>query len=97
MIKKPELIEDWRQSWRLWSVRLSVVGAAIMGVFTAWPDSALYLWGAMPEEVRALIPQRFVSAIALFVFVMSTASRIIKQRPKNERIAKEPAAEPDAE
>ncbi len=96
-MKKPELIENWRECWRFWSVRLSVVGAAIMGVFTAWPDSALYLWGAMPEEVRAFIPQRFVSAIALFVFAMSTVSRIIKQGRKNERIAKESAAEPDAE
>jgi len=95
-MKKPELIEDWKKATRLWSVRFGIIGTAVMGLFTAWPESALYLWGAMPFEVRALIPERFVSAIALFVFVMSTVSRIIKQRPKNER-SKEPAAEPDAE
>lgn len=97
MINKVELIEDWKKATRLWSVRFGLIGTAVMGIFTAWPESALYLWGAMPGEVRALIPERFVSAIALFVFVMSTVSRIIKQRPKHERIKQDPVAEPDAE
>lgn len=96
MIKKVELIEDWKKATRLWSVRFGLIGTAVMGVFTAWPDSALYLWGAMPLEVRELIPERFVSVIALFIFVMSTVSRVVKQRPKHER-KDEPAAEPDAE
>lgn len=93
MKKKVELIEDWRTAHKLWSVRLSAIGAAVMGVFTVWPESALYLWSAMPSEVRAFIPERFVSGIALFVFTMSALSRIVKQRPKNERIERKPAEE----
>lgn len=91
MIKKPELIEEWKKAHKLWSVRLSAIGAAVMGVFTFWPDSALYLWSAMPSEVREMIPERFVSAIALFVFAASAISRIVKQRPINGRYETKPA------
>lgn len=94
MITKVELIEDWKKAYRLWSVWFGLIGTAVMGVFTAWPESALYLWGAMPAEVRAMIPERFVSGIALFIFVMSTVSRIIKQKgPRNDRTAKATDAE----
>ena len=81
MIKKPELIDGWKKSTKLWSMRFSLVGTALMSLFVAWPDSALYLWAAMPEEVRSMIPDRFVSVIALFIFGMSSISRIVKQRP----------------
>ena len=40
-MKKPELIEDWRNFWRFWSVRLGIVGSAITGVLIAFPDVAL--------------------------------------------------------
>jgi hypothetical protein len=84
-IRKLRLIPDWKKCHRFWSVRISALGAAIMGLFTIWPDSALQLWAAMPDEVRTLIPHRIVSGLAAFVFVMTTASRIVKQRPKDEQ------------
>ena len=92
-MKKLELVENWRNFTKFWSVRFSMIGAALMGLFTVWPDSALYLWAAMPDEVRAMIPQSFVSMIALFVFALSSLSRIVKQKKltdeqaRNERTA----------
>ena len=38
---KLELIEDWRNFWRFWSVRLGIIGSAITGVLIAFPDVAL--------------------------------------------------------
>lgn len=82
---KFKLIEDARSAWRLWSLKFAAIGAAIMSVFAFWPDSALYLWAMMPREVRALIPEQIVSIIALVVFGLSALSRIVKQKPRNDR------------
>ena len=84
-MKKIELVGDWRNAARFWSVRFSVIGTALMGLFAIWPESALYLWMMMPSEVKALIPQQITSIIAVFVFIMSAISRIIKQRSINEQ------------
>ena len=46
-MKKPELIEDWRECWRFWSVRLAAVGTAITGLLVAFPDAALAAWAAV--------------------------------------------------
>src|SRR6187431_637145 len=83
-----KLADNAKFWWRFWSVRLSAVGAILMGVVTAWPDSILYLWGAMPSEVRGLIPQQFVTLIAMFIFVMSAVSRVVKQA-KIERLSQQ--------
>lgn len=94
MITKVELIEDWKKAYRLWSAWFGVLGTAVMGFFTFWPDGLLYLWGAMPAEVRRLIPEQYATAIAMFLFVGSTIALIIKQRrPKNDRTNQNPDAE----
>lgn len=80
-----ELIEDWKKAYQLWSVWFGVIGSALMGVFTFWPDSLLYLWGAMPIEIRRMIPEQYATGIALFIFVGSTIARLIKQkRPRRD-------------
>lgn len=83
-MKKPQLIDDARDGWKFWSVRLNILGSALLALFTFWPDSALYLWGAMPKEVKELIPAHYTQAIALFIFIMSTVARFLKQRKLDE-------------
>ena len=63
---KARLIADWRRAYRLWSVRLSALGLAIM---SAWPS--------IPQEVRELIPgQRWIAA-AMFAAVI--LGRLVNQ------------------
>jgi len=75
-----KLIPEWREAYKLWSVRLSTLGALLMGFLLAWPDSLLYLWSMMPPEVYAYLPERIVQGLAMFIFVMSVISRLVKQR-----------------
>lgn len=77
---KIRLIDDWKKAHRFWSVIFSAIGTALMGLFTIWPESALYLWGAMPMEVRTLLPQNIATFIAMVIFIMSILSRLIKQQ-----------------
>lgn len=75
-----KLIDDFELWRKFWSVRLTAFGAILMAIFTAWPDSVLFLWAAMPEEVKELIPRQFATGLACFIFIMSSVARVIKQQ-----------------
>lgn len=75
-----KLIENWRKAVKFWSVIFSAIGATIMGIFTMWPDTAFTVWQAMPDEVRAAIPQNVVSIIGLILFLMTAFARVVKQQ-----------------
>ena len=84
---KLELIEDWRNFWRFWSVRLGIVGSAITGVLIAFPDVALSAWAMMPADLKAAIPEHYMPLIGVVIFVASLVARAIKQtklEPKEE-------------
>jgi len=63
---RPKLIAQWRRAHRLWSVRLSALGMALSGA-----------WTAMPPDLRAHIPAPEWVGLALFALI--AASRIIAQ------------------
>ena len=74
-----ELIEDWRNFWRFWSVRLGVMGSAITAVLIAFPDVALSAWAMLPADLKAAIPERYMPLIGVGIFVASLIARAIKQ------------------
>lgn len=76
---KLQLIEDWRNFWRFWSVRLGIVGSAITGVLIAFPDVALSAWAMMPADLKSAIPERYMPLIGVVIFVASLIARAIKQ------------------
>ena len=76
---KLELIEDWRNFRRFWSVRLGIVGSAITGVLIAFPDVALSAWAMMPADLKSAIPERYMPLIGVGIFVASLIARAIKQ------------------
>ena len=78
-MKKPELIEDWRNFWRFWSVRLGIVGSAVTAVLIAFPDVALSAWVMMPADLKSAIPERYTPLIGVVIFVASLIARVIKQ------------------
>lgn len=82
-----ELIEDWRNFWRFWSVRLGVMGSAITAVLIAFPDVALSAWAMLPADLKAAIPERYMPLIGVGIFVASLIARAIKQS-KLERDSK---------
>ena len=76
---KLELIEDWRNFWRFWSVRLGIIGSAITGVLIAFPDVALSAWAMMPADLKSAIPEHYMPLIGVVIFVASLVARAIKQ------------------
>ena len=65
--------------WRLWSVRLNLVGGTILSAFIAWPDLLLSLWNSLPDELKLFLPPRLLLVLPLLFFLGATGARIIKQ------------------
>ena len=80
-----KVIDEWRQGWRFWSVRLNALGAALLAAMMTWPEPLLGLWAALPRELTAILPPRAALAIPLALNLAATAARLIKQRRLYER------------
>lgn len=78
-----KLIDQWRQSWRLWSVRVSAAGAAVFGLLIAAPDQALAIWQALPPEAQALVPN--AKTTGLILLSASAVARVLRQRSQEPR------------
>ncbi len=92
-----KLIEEWKLARKFWSIRLGAIGTAVTSLFILWPDSALYFWGAMPEEVKAWIPPQYVPLIGVFIFAMSMFARLVKQQKVEQQIREKRNDQPSIE
>lgn len=63
-----QLIENWKSAWKMWSVRILAVLAIVATS-----------WAAVPDSVKALIPDQYLGYIVGFVSVCAAIARIIKQ------------------
>lgn len=79
-----KLIPDWRQSWRLWSVRVQAAGATLMTFAAAWPSGAKDIWESIPADIRAMLPQRTALVIAAVLFIGGLAARHVQQGSKHD-------------
>lgn len=72
-----KFVEDWRQAWRWWSVRLSIVAGVIAG-YVATPEGAAQIASLVryvPEHWRPVASV----LIGLSVAAIPTLTRIIQQ------------------
>lgn len=69
-------IPNWRQAWRLWSVRVS----AIFAVLLAAPAQVQDIWNALPPDIQAMIPN--AKSVALAITVAATIARVLQQKEK---------------
>lgn len=76
---KIELIAGWNKWYKFWSTRLGLVGTAIASLLIAYPNLALDLWSALPQEIKALIPPSYMPFIGVIMFVVSLASKFVVQ------------------
>jgi len=93
-----KLIEEWRQSWRLWSVRLSALGAILTGLALAAPDFLQSLWNGLPTDLRALLPASVTHAVPTALFILTIVARIVSQNaPKTGAVISTQASIANAE
>ncbi|HCB2065812.1 MULTISPECIES: DUF7940 domain-containing protein [Klebsiella pneumoniae complex] len=68
-----QLIENWKSAWKMWSVRILAVLAIVATS-----------WAAVPDSVKALIPDQYLGYVVGFVSVCAAIARIIKQFSLND-------------
>ena len=73
-----KLIDGWRRSLRLWSVRLSAFGSVVFGALLAFPDQALAVWNSLPADIQEMVPNR--TELAAGLFVAAAIARVLRQR-----------------
>jgi len=74
-----KLIEQWRSFWRMWSLRFTALGTALLGWITVSPDVITLAWNSLPVEMKQYIPEQYLMYITIALFVLGMVSRIIKQ------------------
>lgn len=93
---KLELIEDWRNFWRFWSVRLGVIGSALTGFLVVFPDQALQAWALLPADLKAYLPEKYMPLVGVAIFVLSMIARVIKQSKLQPKQGAENDKQPQA-
>lgn len=74
------LVDDARQWWRWWSVRMAALAGIAAGALVAQPQILTALVAYVPERWRPL-----ASALAgIAVFAAPTLARLIQQRSKTD-------------
>ena len=74
-----KFIQDARQWWRFWSIRLNAIGLSILAYVQIDPVGALAVWNMMPGEVRHVLPANIVTLIGLAFFALSMIARLVVQ------------------
>lgn len=81
---------EWRQAWRLWSLRVCAAAAALYAALLALPDQAHAIWLQLPPQIRELIPHH--DQLALIIVTAVAIARVIRQRPIPSGTGGEPRA-----
>lgn len=63
-----KLIPNWRRAWRMFSVQAQAIALAVIGA-----------WQAVPDDIRASIPQWGLWAMLAAILAGGIAGRLIDQ------------------
>jgi len=85
VIVKIELVGHWRDWWRMWSVRLSFVGTALLIFFQEAPQHATTIWLSFPADIKAVLPEDFVRYFGYGLIAASWVAQFIRQNKLVER------------
>jgi len=68
---KSHLVDDAKDAFKWFSVQSMGLVATILGA-----------WAALPVDLKSVLPEWLVPAIAITVLVLGIAGRLVKQGPK---------------
>lgn len=74
-----KLVENSRDWSKWWSVRLSVIGGALLTLAEGFPHALATIYSSLPTEVTETIPDSIFKVIGIFCILASPLARVIKQ------------------
>jgi len=76
-----KLVPDARDWTKWWSVRLSIIGGALLTLAEGFPHALSTIYSVLPNEVTQAVPDSIFKVIGLVCIVASPIARVIKQLP----------------
>ena len=77
---KAAMVDDAKNCWKWWSVRVDAIGILFGGYFMIFPGVAMDIWTQFPPDLKALIPAQWTQAISVGLLVISLIVRTLKQK-----------------
>lgn len=70
---KPQLVSDWRDCWRWFSIQAMAAALALQSA-----------WMALPDDLRGTLPEPWTQIFTIALLVLGVAGRLVDQ-PTTER------------
>lgn len=75
-----QLIPDWRNAWRFWSMQLGALGSSLIAVLVMVPDVAISAWLTFPDDLKSIMPPQYMPMFGVVLYVMGMVARVIRQK-----------------
>jgi Ca2+/Na+ antiporter len=73
------LVNDSKNWSKWWSIRLSIIGGAILTLLEAFPNAVATVISILPEQVTTQVGDEVLRVIAIVCIVASPIARVLKQ------------------
>ena len=74
-----KLIDDWKKSWKLWSVQLNIISIIIITILTDLPSHIIASWALLPEEFKSQLDKDVIAGISIGLIVLNILARLVSQ------------------
>ena len=82
-----KLIDNWKKSWKLWSVQLNILSIIIITILTDLPSHIIPSWALLPEEFKSQLDKDIVAGISIGLIILNILARLVSQT--RERVLEE--------
>jgi len=76
---KLTLIDSAKSFYKMWSIRFTAMGTALLGYISISPDIISSAWNNLPAEIKGYLPQEYLMYVTIGLFILGMFSRVIKQ------------------
>lgn len=76
---RDNMVDDVRDWWRWWSVRLLAVALALQTLQLASPDALVVFWQAVPSSLRSMLPTWLDDLVTVMLMFAALVARHWKQ------------------
>jgi hypothetical protein len=80
-----KLVDDARDWSKWWSVRLSILGGAILTFLEVYPNAVGTIIQNLPSDIRSNIHEEIFQVIGIICVVASPIARVIKQNQLGDK------------
>lgn len=75
-----KLVDNWKDCWKMWTIRFNTFIGLLILVLAQFPDIFLSLWALIPEDIKQNITSiEGASTAFVIILIISSIARLIKQ------------------